>query len=61
MNAGTITAVITGATAVIGAVTSLVIVIMHIIRHQPMPGDNTGKAAAKPGMIPPATDQKWPQ
>lgn len=53
MNAATITALISGITALIGAVSGLIILIVHIIQHQPIPGDNPVNSTAKPGMINP--------
>ena len=54
MNAATITALISAITALIGAATGLIILIVHIVRHQPIPGDNPPNSPAKPGLISPS-------
>lgn len=59
MNAATITALISGLTALIGAVTTLIIQIQHIRNHGAMPADIPVNSPAKTGLINPAiTDPK---
>lgn len=54
MNAGTITALISGLTALVGSISGLIILIVHVIRHQPLPGDNPVNSPVKPGLVNPA-------
>jgi hypothetical protein len=58
VNPATITALITAATALIGAISGLVILIVHIINHQPIPGDNPPAKPAENGQIKPAIGDK---
>lgn len=58
MNTGTIIALISGITALIAALTGLVTLIVHIVRHDPIPSDNPGNSPAKTRIIAPgATDR----
>lgn len=60
MNPATITALITAITALLGTVSGLVILIVHIIRHQPIPGDNPPNSGVKPSLITPSKPD-WPE
>ena len=54
MNTATITTLITGITALVGAVTALVIQIQHLRNHAPNTTDKPVNSPAQPGLINPA-------
>lgn len=53
MNTATITALITGITGLVGAVTTLIIVIVHVINHQPIGDGKPAEPTVKPSLVNP--------